>query len=321
MQAAVENLSARPAVTCTGALLAGIHRTRAGRIVEGSGRRPRTPRGARAARGPRRSASFFTAGSLWAGIVLVVAPYLGYRAFACSRRRSPSRGMVRGRRVVEPVAARLPRRARGGGPRGTDAGSRDLTAGFGAIEEARRPPVEPAVSAHPGAFARAALARAEEAPTGCAWRTRLPAAAALDPCILRRTSSGADARRRDPETALRRRTQPRPSRTVRSASPARGRAGRPGSGRRSAVRGGRGATAPRGNVRVVLQPYEAQVLRCEGGPSAPCAPNDDARRPRPPLAPTDSTGASAYSLSRRPGPAPLKPRVRARNGPKFEPGP
>jgi O-antigen ligase len=165
-QAAVENLSARPAVTCTGALLAGILIARGRSATRGEERRPGTASVGREAilppvSAPRRVLLVPYYGLLlWAAIVLVAAPYLGYRAFALFQGGGPRLGEryasavwwspwqpdYRAALAEAVLAGRTPRPG-------------DLAAGFGAIEEARiLKPVDPRYRLIRAQLARAALA-------------------------------------------------------------------------------------------------------------------------------------------------------------------
>jgi O-antigen ligase len=189
-QAVVENLSARPAVTCTGALMAGIliARARGASLAEGTWPPAVSPGRAAAPTPPdaRRGVRLLLYDGLllWAGIVLVVAPYLGHRAFALFKEGGPRLGDryaaavwwspwqpdYRAALAEAVLAGRTPRPA-------------DLAAGFGAIEEARvLKPVDSRYRLVRARLARAALASGG----GSADWVRMAdedytAAAALDP--------------------------------------------------------------------------------------------------------------------------------------------
>lgn len=157
--AAVENLSARPAVSYTGALMVALllARTRADEDPQAAWDAAHQPGTA----STRRIAGRVLFGGLlvWAAIVLVVAPYLGYRAFmrfkeggprigehyAAAVYWSPLHSDYRAALAEAVLAARAP-------------GPADLAAGFGAIEEARAlKPVDPRYLLLRARLARAAL--------------------------------------------------------------------------------------------------------------------------------------------------------------------
>lgn len=158
VQAGVENLSARPAVSYTGALIAGILLARARESGEGSGGTSR----ARAA-GPWPIARRLLPISLLVlgGVVLIVAPYLGHRAFARFREGGPRLGERYAAAVFwspwqpDYHAALAEAVLAGRAP-----SPEDLAAGFAAIEQARLlKPVDPRYL-----LVRARLARASLAP-------------------------------------------------------------------------------------------------------------------------------------------------------------
>jgi len=169
VHALFENLSARPAVSCTGALVAGLLVSRARPASRGaspvlvSDSAARPPAAATIAAGPpsRRFLLLIGWGLLvWAGVALVLAPYLGYRAFV----RFAAGGTDPGRDYRAAVfwspwhpdyrAALAEAVLTTPAPHPSD-----LAAGFAAIEEALRlKPVEPRYRLVRARLARAALA-------------------------------------------------------------------------------------------------------------------------------------------------------------------